>query len=93
MIRFPTVSNLTANHLFDITDGKFAFWFSYRKLIKFGYKFAPFLKINESAWFCSELLLENNFKVIHPCTDCVYKGSPDLAPYGLESDYDCDDLC
>ena len=48
-----------------------------------------YFKIN---YLLPELLLENNFKVIHPCTDCVYKGNPNLAPYGLESNYDCDDL-
>ncbi len=48
-----------------------------------------YYKIN---YLIPELLLENNFKVIHPCTDCVYKGSPHLAPYGLDSNYDCDDL-
>ncbi|WP_413677350.1 hypothetical protein [Prochlorococcus sp. MIT 0916] len=48
-----------------------------------------YFKIN---YLLPELLLENNFKVIHPCTDCVYKGSPHLAPYGLKSKYDCDDL-
>jgi len=48
-----------------------------------------YFKIN---YLLPELLLENNFKVIHPCTDCVYKGSPHLAPYGLDSNYDSDDL-
>ncbi len=48
-----------------------------------------YFKIN---YLLPELLLENNFKVIHPCTDCVYKGTPNLAPYGLDSNYDCDDL-
>ena len=48
-----------------------------------------YFKIN---YLLPELLLENNFKVIHPCTDCVYQGSPILAPYGLDSIYDCDDL-
>ena len=48
-----------------------------------------YFKIN---YLLPELLLENNFKVIHPCTDCVYKGSPSIAPYGLDSKYDCDDL-
>ena len=48
-----------------------------------------YFKIN---YLLPELLLQNNFKVIHPCTDCVYKGTPNLAPYGLDSSYDCDDL-
>ena len=48
-----------------------------------------YFKIN---YLLPELLLENNFKVIHPCSDAVYKGSSNLAPYGLNSDYDCDDL-
>jgi len=48
-----------------------------------------YFKIN---YLLPELLLENNFKVIHPCTDCVFKGTPHLAPFGLKSDYDCDDL-
>ncbi len=48
-----------------------------------------YFKIN---YLLPELLLENNFKVIHPCTDCVYKGNPSLAPYGIDSNYDCDDL-
>ncbi len=39
-----------------------------------------------------ELLLKNNFKVIHPCTDCVFKGDPKLAPYSLDSKYDCEDF-
>ncbi len=39
-----------------------------------------------------ELLIENNFKTIHPCTDCVYSGNPELAPYSLTSKYDCDDF-
>lgn len=48
-----------------------------------------YFKIN---YLLPELLLENNFRVIHPCTDCVYKGNPNLAPYGLDSNYDCDSL-
>jgi len=48
-----------------------------------------YFKIN---YLLPELLLKNNFKVIHPCTDCVYKGNPNLAPYGLDSNYDCEDL-
>ena len=48
-----------------------------------------YFKIN---YILPELLLENNFKVIHPCTDCVYNGSPTLAPYGLDSNYDSEDL-
>ena len=48
-----------------------------------------YFKIN---YLLPELLLENNFRVIHPCTDCVYSGRPLLAPYGLDSNYDCDDL-
>ena len=48
-----------------------------------------YFKIN---YLLPELLLENNFKMIHPCSDGVYKGSPHLAPYGLDSNYDCDDL-
>ncbi len=39
-----------------------------------------------------ELLIENNFKVINPCTDCVYKGDIELAPYSVESKYDSDDF-
>ncbi len=38
------------------------------------------------------LLIENNFKVIHPCTDCVYKGDPQNAPYSINSKFDCEDL-
>ena len=48
-----------------------------------------YFKIN---YLLPELLLENNFKVIHPCSDGVYKGSPNLSPYGLDSNYDSDDL-
>tara|TARA_Y100000766_G_C18857389_1_gene581428 strand:+ start:366 stop:1193 length:828 start_codon:yes stop_codon:yes gene_type:complete len=48
-----------------------------------------YFKIN---YLLPELLLENKFKVIHPCSDAVYKGCPDLAPYGIYSNYDCDDL-
>ncbi len=48
-----------------------------------------YFKIN---YLLPELLLENKFKVIHPCTDCVYKGNPSLAPYGLDDFYDCDSL-
>ena len=48
-----------------------------------------YFKIN---YLLPELLLENNFRIIHPCTDCVYSGRPLLAPYGLDSNYDCDDL-
>tara|TARA_B100000579_G_scaffold421424_1_gene422217 strand:- start:227 stop:1063 length:837 start_codon:yes stop_codon:yes gene_type:complete len=48
-----------------------------------------YFKIN---YLLPELLLKNKFKVIHPCTDCVYKGDPNLAPYGLEASYDCDNL-
>ena len=48
-----------------------------------------YFKIN---YLLPEFLLENNFKVIHPCSNCVYKGSPNLAPFGLNSNYDCDDL-
>lgn len=48
-----------------------------------------YYKIN---FLIPELLLENNFKVIHPCTDCVYKGDPELAPYSSLSKYDCDDI-
>ena len=48
-----------------------------------------YYKIN---YLLPELLLENNFKVIHPCSNAVYKGCPQLAPYGINSNYDCDDL-
>ena len=48
-----------------------------------------YYKIN---YLLPELLLENNFKVIHPCSDAVYNGYPQLAPHGINSNYDCDDL-
>ncbi len=48
-----------------------------------------YFKIN---YLLPELLLENNFKVIHSCSDAVYKGSSYFAPYGRYSNYDCDDL-
>ena len=57
--------------------------------IKSSIKKKNYFKIN---YLLPELLLENNFKVIHPCSDAVYKGSPESAPYGLDSNYDCDDL-
>lgn len=38
-----------------------------------------------------ELLIENNFRVIQPCTDCVYKGDPKFAPYSLHSTYDSEE--
>ena len=40
-----------------------------------------------------DLLLSNNFKIIHACTDCVFSGIPiDHSPYTLLSTYDaCDD--
>lgn len=44
-----------------------------------------YYKIN---YLIPEVLLENNFKVIQPCTDCVYKGDPKAAPYNLKSKYD-----
>ena len=46
----------------------------------------------EINYLIPEVLLENNFKVIQPCTDCVFKGDPKYAPYSLNSNYDCDDL-
>lgn len=48
-----------------------------------------YYKIN---YLIPEFLLENNFRVIQPCTDCVYNGDPKNAPYGLNSKYDCVDL-
>ena len=48
-----------------------------------------YYKIN---YLIPELLIENEFKVIQPCTDCVYKGDPKYAPYTLNSKYDCIDL-
>ncbi len=48
-----------------------------------------YYKIN---YLIPEVLLENNFKVIQPCTDCVFKGDPKYAPYTLNSKYDCVDL-
>ena len=48
-----------------------------------------YYKIN---YLIPEILLENNFRVIQPCTDCVFKGDPKYAPYSLNSKYDCVDL-
>ena len=48
-----------------------------------------YYKIN---YLIPEVLLENNFRVIQPCTDCVFKGDPKYAPYSLNSKYDSDDL-
>ena len=48
-----------------------------------------YYKIN---YLIPEVLIENNFKVIQPCTDCVFKGDPRYAPYSLKSKYDCVEL-
>ena len=47
-----------------------------------------FFKIN---YLLPETLLDNNFKVIQPCTDCVFRGDPKSAPYSLNSNFDCVD--
>ena len=47
-----------------------------------------FFKIN---YLLPEILLDNDFKVIQPCTDCVFKGDPKSAPYSLNSKFDCVD--
>ena len=48
-----------------------------------------YYKIN---YLIPEFLVSENFKVIHACTDCVYSGNPELAPFSLSSSYDASDL-